>query len=98
MKRRRIVFDKEITSDGDFQIEDYPAFFIQNNGNTNVWLDRRFKLAPGETFNAMMLPEGEVYYQKIHISFGTQNVDDEDNPTTEGVKKLVCVAFIQNRK
>jgi hypothetical protein len=93
-KRRRVVFQEETTTNGDLQIEGYAAYFIQNNGTTDVWLDRRFKLAPGETFNAMLLPEDEEYFQKIHISFGTINVEDEDNPT-EGVFKLVNVAFTQ---
>jgi hypothetical protein len=93
-KRRRVVFQEDISTNGDLQIEGYAAYFIQNNGTTDVWLDRRFKLAPGETFHAMLLPEAEEYFQKIHISFGTINVEDEENPT-EGIKELVNVAFTQ---
>ena len=77
MVRRRVVFFEPIEFEKEIQIEDYAAFLIQNAGNTTVRLDRQWKLLADQTFHAMLLKEGEVYRQKIHISFGTENTVDD---------------------
>ncbi len=93
MKRRRVVFFEPVETEQEIQIEDYPAFMIQSSSNTIVRLDRRWLLMPDQTFHAMLLKDGEVYRQKIHISFGDENVVDEPEDDIP-VKRLVNYAAI----
>jgi hypothetical protein len=63
------------------------AYMLVNNGNTLITLNGSYPLYPDCDVNMGMMPNGDRFFQKIVVKFGTTNVLDGVNPP----KKLLNI-------
>jgi hypothetical protein len=79
MAKRYPTFQVPVTKNKTVEINCL-AFMLTNNGNTLITLDGVYPLFPNESIEMGMIPNGDCYYTKIPVQFGTTNDVDSVNP------------------